>query len=86
MTHPLTDEKALTLFLFERLTDASQPITIEDAMRRAADWQLEQCTEWLDEALSQHRVVDSFGFFVPSYKLEERLKKAMRSQQQEDNS
>ena len=35
MTHPLTD------------MDTSQPITIEDAMRIAADWQLEQVIEWL---------------------------------------
>jgi len=42
MTHPLTNEKALSLFFFEHLMDASQPITVEDAMRTAADWQLEQ--------------------------------------------
>lgn len=45
--HPLTDEKALDLFSFERLMDDSRPITVEDSMRTAADWQLEQCLEFL---------------------------------------
>ena len=40
--HPLTDEKALSLFSFEQLMDESQPITVEDSMRSAADWQLRQ--------------------------------------------
>ena len=40
--HPLTDKEALSLFSFEQLMDTSQPISIEDAMRTAADWQLEQ--------------------------------------------
>ncbi len=45
--HPLTDEKALSLFSFERLIDTSEPISIEDAMRTASDWQLDQVIEWL---------------------------------------
>jgi len=48
MTHPLTDKEALSLFSFERLMDKSQPITVEDAMRDAADWQLEQVIKFLE--------------------------------------
>ena len=51
--HPLTDEKALSLFPFERLMDASQPIMIEDAMRTAADWQLEQDQKRLEDFLEK---------------------------------
>ena len=47
LTHPLTEEKALSLFSFERLMDTGRPITIADAMRTAADWQLEQVMIWL---------------------------------------
>ena len=52
--HPLTDEKARSLFSFERLLDMSQPLEIEDCMRTAADWQLEQVMEWLDEHLTNY--------------------------------
>jgi hypothetical protein len=49
--HPLTDEKCMSLFSFERLMDESRPIAVEDSMRVAADWQLEQVIEWLQENL-----------------------------------
>ena len=71
--HPLTDRKALSLLSFEELVDGSQPITIEDAMRKAADWQLSQVLEFIaaDPMLGEH---------VKDY-----IYKAMRPQQQEDN-
>ena len=83
MTHPLTDEKALSLFSFEQLMDASQSITVEDAMRSAADWQLGQVMKWLDENLSNYTDDDYLGDCEPLHKLEGDLKKAMRPQ--EDN-
>ena len=81
--HPLTDKKALSLFSFEQLTDASQPITIEDAMRTAADWQLEQVMKWLDEHLTHYSDADYLGDCESINDLEGHLKKAMRPQ--EDN-
>jgi hypothetical protein len=53
--HPLTDEKALNLFSFERLIDTSEPISIEDAMRAAADWQLEQVVKALNQCKEEKR-------------------------------
>ena len=54
--HPLTDSEALSLFSFEELMNTSQPITIEDAMRKAADWQLSQVLEFIaeDSMLDEH--------------------------------
>tara|TARA_A100001015_G_scaffold293062_1_gene369188 strand:+ start:409 stop:627 length:219 start_codon:yes stop_codon:yes gene_type:complete len=54
--HPLTDSKALSLFSFEELMNGSHPITIEDAMRKAADWQLSQVLEFIaaDPTLGEH--------------------------------
>jgi len=71
--HPLTDSKALSLFSFEELMDGSQSIAIEDAMRKAADWQLSQVLEFIaaDPMLGEH---------VKDYTY-----KAMRPQQQEEN-
>ena len=71
--HPLTDSKALSLFSFEELMHGSEPIAIEDAMRKAADWQLSQVLEFIaaDPMLGEH---------VKDY-----IYKAMRPQQQEEN-
>ena len=81
MTHPLTDEKALNLFSFERLIDTSEPISIEDAMRTAADWQLEQVIEWLNETIFER------GSSLEAVNIPEELKQAMRpTNTQEDNS
>ena len=85
--HPLTDEKALSLFSFERLMDESQPITVEDSMRSAADWQLEQVMKWLDENLSNYTDDDYLADCEPLHKLEGDLKEAMRpTKTQENNS
>ena len=71
--HPLTDSKALSLFSFEELMNGSHPITIEDAMRKAADWQLEQVIEWFDK--NDTNATSPITL----------LREAMRPQQQEDN-
>jgi hypothetical protein len=81
--HPLTDQKAMDLFSFERLLDPSQPdLTIEDTMRAAADWQLEQVFEWIER-------YPWVGSDCPIYDFEDKqdrsqliadLKKAMRPQ------
>ena len=81
--HPLTDEKARSLFSFERLLDMSQPLEIEDCMRTAANWQLEQVMKWLDEHLTNYSDADYLGSCESINDLEDHLKKAMRPQ--EDN-
>ena len=89
MTHPLTDEKAMSLFSFERLMDASQPITVEDSMRTAADWQLEQVIKFLSNNLDE-RYIDDGDALAPGIDVEsviDDLKQAMRpTTTQEDNS
>ena len=84
--HPLTDEKARSLFSFERLLDMSQPLEIEDCMRTAADWQLEQVMEWLEEHLDE-RYIDDGDVLAPGIEVEsviDGLNQAMRPTQ-EDN-
>ena len=66
--HPLTDSKALSLFSFEELMNGSHPITIEDAMRKAADWQLTQVLEFI-------AADPMLGEYVKDY-----IYKAMRNQ------
>ena len=83
--HPLTDEKARSLFSFERLLDMSQPLEIEDCMRTAADWQLEQVMEWLDERLTDYYDTEVWNCIDNLHRLRSDLKKAMRPTQ-EDNS
>lgn len=77
--HPLTDKKTEKLLVPEIIQDG----TISDAMRLAADWQLEQVMKWLDENLSNYTDDDYLGDCEPLHKLEGDLKKAMRPQ--EDN-
>ena len=77
MTHPLTDE------IIEEITEEvlcyDYSITVEDALRIAADWQLEQVVQaWeqcMEEPVTDIQVIRRF---------EQKLK-AMRPQQQEDN-
>ena len=82
--HPLTDSKALSLFSFKELMDGSQSITIEDAMRKAADWQLEECVE---EVLGMLTTLELGGKITEeeSNGLLAVFTKSMRPQQQEDN-
>ena len=76
--HPLTNEKALSLFSFEQFADESPPITVEDTMRTAADWQLEQVMNWLDKHLTNYLDPDYLGSCESIPDLEDDLKKAMR--------
>ena len=76
--HPLTDEKC------DQITDKLNIFSIEDAMRDAADWQLEQVMKWLAEELTNYTDNDYLGNCLPFYMLESDLKQAMRPQ--EDNS
>ena len=52
--------------------DGSQPITIEDAMRKSADWQLEQVLNW------------SYKYLYPDQV--NALSEAMRPQQNEEQA
>ena len=78
--HPLTDE------ICDQIQDSVHPCDPEN-MRTAADWQLEQITEWLRKNLPQTLYLEPIGYI--EYKKEDRLsliddlKKAMRPQ--EDN-
>ena len=85
--HPLTNEKAIGLFSFEHLMDESRPISVEDAMRTAADWQLEQVIEWLDKNLCNYNTGNEYcsGFFRPMSRVTVDLERAMRSTTQEDS-
>jgi hypothetical protein len=85
--HPLTDEKALSLFPFERLMNESLPITVEDSMRSAADWQLEQVIKWLKDNLACSTYLQSKGYYdceIDVGDVLDDLKEAMRPQ--EDNN
>jgi len=89
--HPLTDkilDKFGTddqQFAFELATKWEPTrIYLDDDMRSAADWQLEQVLKWLDEHLINYSDDDYLGDCEPLHKLEDDLKKAMRPQ--EDNS
>ena len=90
--HPLTDKKCISLFSFERLMDESRPFTIEDAMRTAADWQLQQVIEWLKSNLncSIYLQPDDSCPYLSMYEIDvddvlKDLKDVMRPQQQEHN-
>lgn len=86
MKHPLTDEMCMSLFSFERLIDESRPITVEDSMRSAADWQLDQVKE---EAKRQIIFLRELGHDVAADTCEdffEEIMQAMRPQPQEDNN
>ena len=76
--HPLTDEEALSLFSFERLLDMSQPLEIEDCMRTAADWQLEQVIEWMRDHNNHYIREDSMGIYFDEDECIDDFKKAMR--------
>lgn len=83
--HPLTDKEALSLFSFERLMDTSQPISIEDAMRTAADWQLKQAAEWLENCNMDHSLSFDGEYRSDRYLVVNAFREAMRPTQ-ENNS
>ena len=75
MTHPLTDE------ICDQVTDELGYYTIENAMRSAADWQLEQDAKFFAQYL-----INNFDHDPNVAELRaEWFKEAMRPQQQEDN-
>lgn len=77
--HPLTNKKCEALFTL-RLKNTSQPVTVGDSMRFAADWQLEQVIEWLNETIFER------GSSLEAVNIPEDLKQAMRpTTTQEDN-
>ena len=76
MTHPLTDE------ICEQITDELSIFSIEDCMRAAADWQLEQVIEWLEEkGLLRYVYGDAFAT-LDTYEVIADLRKAMRPQEE----
>ena len=81
MTHPLTDEVCLELGSGHWRDDWY----VTD-MRAAADWQLEQCLEWLKANLMKHDFHDGYAYLyddcsnaeIEVDKVLEDLRKAMR--------
>ena len=70
MTHPLTDKIIQAITHNIHVYDDTRPLRVD--MRAAADWQLEQVIDWIEEYLTAGDVIS------------ESLKEAMRPQQQED--
>ncbi len=68
--HPLTDEICLEITNRPYIID-----TRKDDLRAAADWQLKQVMQWLDENVIYY---DYLGDCQPMHMLEGDLKKAMR--------
>ena len=73
--HPLTDE------ICDQITDKLSIFSIEDCMRDAADWQLEQVMKWLDENLSNYTDDTYLGDCEPMSRLTHDLEGAIRSTQ-----
>ena len=78
MKHPLTNKKAFKKFYDHTVDVETECLYTPDGIRAAADWQLEQVIEWLDENLSNYTDDDYLGDLSPLYKLEGDLNKAMR--------
>ena len=74
--HPLTDEKLFKQFWDYTCgpTPMGDVLYTPDGVRAAADWQLEQVIAWLDDTDCDD-----------PQETAQRLKQAMRPQQQEDN-
>lgn len=80
MTHPLTDEILQKFDGYGVIDDAMA--YDEDDICTAADWQLEQVLQWLDENLSKYTdTYEYIGDLNPMHKLTTDLKKAMRPQE-----
>lgn len=79
MTHPLTDETC------DQITDKLNIFSIEDAMRDAANWQLEQVMKWLSKNLRNYTDDTYLGIWKPLHMLESDLEEAMCTTQQENN-
>ena len=90
MTHPLTDAKCQQIWedYKDNWLKLQEPCpATRRVMRAAADRQLEQVIEWLDENLCNYdRGTESCtGFFSPMSRLTVDLAKAMRPTTQEDS-
>jgi len=88
MTHPLTDDicddlsSCITILTAPGDPDPYIcPQYVADDMRAAADWQLEQVMNWLDEHLINYSDDDYCGRCASINDLEDHLKKAMRPQE-----
>ena len=79
--HPLTDEICLQI-----IDDGNQ--SNEDDMRDAADWQLEQVINWINNNLATGCYLSPTGYSGHEIDVDDLLNdltKAMRPQQLEDN-
>ena len=77
--HPLTDD--ICLAIDDNPSVAYSCFDWKGSMRTAADWQLEQVIEWLDENLCNYNTGSTEscpGFFLPMSRLTVDLAKAMR--------
>ena len=81
--HPLTDEILDKFgtddqqFAFELATKWEPTrIYLDDDMRSAADWQLEQVNTWIDKNV--HNYIDSDNLWTLVYMLKDDLNKTMR--------
>lgn len=86
MTHPLTNKKLFKKF-WDYTCDAGlmgNVLYTPDGMRAAADWQLEQVMEWLDEHLTNYSDDAYRGSCESINDLEDHLKKAMRTTQEKN--
>ena len=81
--HPLTDE-IIEDILLNRYWWELEPC--QDSLRDAADWQLEQCLEWLKVNLMKHDFHEGYAYLyddcsnaeIEVDKVLEDLRKAMR--------
>jgi hypothetical protein len=92
--HPLTDEMCEVIATENQWSgDIGDVVYLYDDMRVAADWQLEQVIEWLQENLLlcndklEYCYLKKYplsGMSIDKDKVIEDLKQVMRPQQQED--
>tara|TARA_R110001592_G_scaffold186922_1_gene431366 strand:+ start:169 stop:408 length:240 start_codon:yes stop_codon:yes gene_type:complete len=79
MTHPLTDD------FCHRIAESWPPDAAEkDNMRSAADWQLEQAAEWLENCNMDHSLSFDGEYRSDRYLVVNAFREAMRPTQ-EDN-
>ena len=79
--HPLTDEicEGLVTFPLESEHDYIE-------MRAAADWQLEQAVEWLENCNMDHSLSYEGEYLNDRYLVVNTFKEAMRPTQEDDNA
>jgi hypothetical protein len=77
--HPLTDDIIADIAHGGYIDDYCKYHYVENDLRAAADWQLEQVIEWMKVNLIKHGFHEGYAYLYKD------LKKAMRPQQLEDN-